>query len=200
MGFHFAWLVGVSLTDGTRFAGLTTTFGTYIRRGGSHQVSDVGAIVGPSVTIFLVGCLLVGIADASRRRLLATPASDRSGSGVRPISSAWKILWGVLLGFAWALVGPAQWIAGVLLGVPRTAAAAGLFLIPAIISMATLSAFVVASLPDPHTLSQRGLRRPDLVCGCSRPDFDRRMARGCGKSSEWVLRMARRVREIQRSG
>ena len=160
----FAWLVAVSLSDSARFATLSTTSGTYINRGGSHEVSDVGAIVGPSVTIFLVGCLLIGIADVSRRRLSAAAASGGAESAVRPISSPWKSLWIALLGIAWVLVAPAQWIAGVLSSAAGAAAAAGLFLVPAIISSATLAALMVAVLPTADRLSGRGVRRPDLAC------------------------------------
>lgn len=160
----FAWLVAVSLADSALFATLSTTTGTYIKRGGSHEVSDLGAILGPSVTIFLVGCLLIAIADVSRRRLSATDASGTAESAVRPISAAWKSLWIALLGIAWVLVVPVQWVAGVLSSAAGAAAAAGLFLVPAIISSATLAALVVAVLPTAHRSSGRGVRRPDLAC------------------------------------
>ena len=160
----FAWLVAVSLADSALFATLSTTTGRYIKRGGSHEVSDLGAILGPSVTIFLVGCLLIAIADVSRRRLSATDASGTAESAVRPISAAWKSLWIALLGIAWVLVVPVQWVAGVLSSAAGAAAAAGLFLVPAIISSATLAALVVAVLPTAHRSSGRGVRRPDLAC------------------------------------
>ena len=91
-------------------------------------------------------------------------ASGTAESAVRPISAAWKSLWIALLGIAWVLVVPVQWVAGVLSSAAGAAAAAGLFLVPAIISSATLAALVVAVLPTAHRSSGRGVRRPDLAC------------------------------------
>lgn len=142
----FAWLVTVAVTDPLAFTAMGLTKNMYIEPGGSSGASDIVATSGPAAMFFLTGCLIIAIADISRRRLAVD--SDRldlvDHRGVRRIPWSWQVLWIVLLFVAWVLVGPAQWIAGVLPGDRAFGGAYSLLLVPAAFASGACAALVVS--------------------------------------------------------
>jgi len=116
----YGWVFAVAATDRVYFISLSSETKTYSDEYGSRQLSTVGALTGPSVTLFLVGWLLISIADIARRR-------------PRPISAVTLIILAAVSLQLWLAVVPLQFATGVLPGDPSFDGARNLAVAPAII-------------------------------------------------------------------
>lgn len=116
----YGWVFAAAATDRAYFISLSSETKTYSDEYGSRQLSTVAALTGPSVTLFLVGWLLISIADIARRR-------------PRPVSTVTLMVLGGVSLVLWLAVVPLQFATGVLPGDPSFDGARNLAVAPAII-------------------------------------------------------------------
>lgn len=116
----YAGLTVFAATDPVGFTLMSNTMHTYSGRYGSQRASDVAATAGPSVTIFLIGWLLITLADIARRR--RRPITART---LVTLSSSYLLVWLAIV--------PLQFVTGVLPGDPTFDGVRNLIIAPAII-------------------------------------------------------------------
>ena len=116
----YGWVFAVAVTDRVYFIGLSYETKTYTGDYGSQELSTVATLTGSSVTLFLVGWLLISIADIARRR-------------PRPVSAVTLLVLSAVSLVLWLAVVPLQFATGVLPGDPSFDGARNLVIAPAII-------------------------------------------------------------------
>jgi hypothetical protein len=113
-------LLVIAMSDRLLYLQLSNDMHTYLSEYGSENASTLETTAGPSVVIFLIGWLLIAIADISRRR------PQRVSAGVLVIISAISFL-------LWLALVPLQFALGVLPGDPSFDGVRTLTIAPAII-------------------------------------------------------------------
>jgi hypothetical protein len=115
----YGWVFVIAATDHSFFLRLSFETKTYTGDYGSQDLSTVATLTGPSVTLFLIGWLLISIADIARRR-------------PRPVSALTLLVLAAVSLVLWLAVVPLQFATGVLPGDPSFDGARTLAIAPAI--------------------------------------------------------------------
>lgn len=116
----YGWVFAIAATDHIYFLRLSFETTTYTGDYGSQDLSTVAALTGPSVVLFLVGWLLISIADIARRR-------------PRPVAAVTLLVLAAASLVLWLAVVPLQFATGVLPGDQSFDGARTLAVAPAII-------------------------------------------------------------------
>ncbi|MFM9919048.1 hypothetical protein [Lacisediminihabitans sp. H27-G8] len=126
----YAQLTITAVTDPIEFIGMSYAMHTSSNEFGTTTASEVAGIAGPSIVMFLVGWLLIAIADISRRRPRAI------STGALLILSAASLV-------CFLAVVPLQFMTGVLPGSPNFDGVRTMLTPPAIVfALGTLAPIV----------------------------------------------------------